>query len=138
MTASAFVDSNILLYAISTNPAESAKREIAATVLRREDIAFSCQVFQEFYANATKGPPSPVSNELATSIVDALAAWPVQEITLALVLRAFILRVQYQLSYWDAAIVAAAQALGCKTLLSEDFQEGRDFDGLIVVNPFRT
>ena len=41
-----------------------------------------------------------------------------------------------QLSYWDALVLASARRLGCRWLLSEDFQAGRDFDGITVVNPF--
>jgi len=43
---------------------------------------------------------------------------------------------RYQLSFWDALIVAAAKSLSCKYLLSEDFQANQDLDGVIVVNPF--
>jgi predicted nucleic acid-binding protein len=41
------------------------------------------------------------------------------------------------LSYWDAAIVAAANAMGCRELLSEDMTHGREMAGVTVVNPFR-
>jgi len=41
------------------------------------------------------------------------------------------------LSYWDAAIVAAARVLGCRELLSEDMSHGREFEGVIIKNPFR-
>ncbi len=41
-------------------------------------------------------------------------------------------------SWWDALIVAAAQRVGCRTLLSEDFQAGQKFGDLTVVNPFAT
>jgi predicted nucleic acid-binding protein len=41
------------------------------------------------------------------------------------------------LSYWDAAIVAAAKALGCRELFSEDMADGRDIGGVRIVNPFR-
>jgi predicted nucleic acid-binding protein len=41
------------------------------------------------------------------------------------------------LSYWDAAIVAAARLLGCNELLSEDLQDGRSIDGILLRNPFR-
>jgi predicted nucleic acid-binding protein len=40
------------------------------------------------------------------------------------------------ISYWDAAIVAAAKKLGCHTLYSEDLNDGQDYDGVTVVNPF--
>ena len=41
------------------------------------------------------------------------------------------------LSYWDAAIVAAARALGCSELYSEDMQHGREIAAVKVINPFR-
>jgi predicted nucleic acid-binding protein len=43
----------------------------------------------------------------------------------------------YRLSYWDAAIVAAARALGCRELLSEDMSHGREVEGVTITNPFR-
>jgi predicted nucleic acid-binding protein len=47
------------------------------------------------------------------------------------------IKAQHQLSYWDSAIVAAARTLGCRTLYSEDMGDGRDVDGVQIVNPFR-
>ena len=44
---------------------------------------------------------------------------------------------RFQISYWDAAIIEAARALGCGVVLSEDLQHGQDFDGVRVVDPFR-
>ena len=44
---------------------------------------------------------------------------------------------RYRLSCWDAAIIEAARALGCETVLSEDLTDGRDYGGVIVENPFR-
>ena len=40
-------------------------------------------------------------------------------------------------SYWDSAIVAAAQALGCDELYTEDLSHGQQLGGVTVVNPFR-
>jgi predicted nucleic acid-binding protein len=45
---------------------------------------------------------------------------------------------RYQLSWWDALIVAAAKAGRCRYLLTEDLHAGQDFGGLLVVNPFVT
>jgi predicted nucleic acid-binding protein len=42
----------------------------------------------------------------------------------------------YRISFWDSLVVAAAQRAGCR-ILTEDLQDGQDFDGVIVVNPFR-
>jgi predicted nucleic acid-binding protein len=47
------------------------------------------------------------------------------------------LRHRFGISYWDAAIIEAARALGCHTVLSEDLGEGTDYSGVTVENPFR-
>jgi predicted nucleic acid-binding protein len=45
---------------------------------------------------------------------------------------------RFQISYWDAAIVAAAKRLNCGALYSEDLSDGQSYDGVRVVNPFRS
>ena len=45
---------------------------------------------------------------------------------------------RFQLSYWDAAILAAARSLGCDAVYSEDLNPDQDYDGLRVINPFVT
>ncbi len=52
-------------------------------------------------------------------------------------LGAFEIKATYRLSYWDAAIIAAARAVGCRELVSEDMSHGRDIEGIIITNPFR-
>jgi predicted nucleic acid-binding protein len=49
---------------------------------------------------------------------------------------AWLIQDRYALPWWDALIVSAAQAAECAYLLSEDFQDGQDLDGVRVVNPF--
>jgi len=44
---------------------------------------------------------------------------------------------RFQISYWDAAIIEASRALGCAHVLSEDLNDGQDFAGVRVTNPFR-
>lgn len=61
----------------------------------------------------------------------------VVQMTPALVLKAIDRSVADQLAIWDALIVEAALAGGCRTLYSEDFQHGRAFGPLRVVNPFQ-
>ena len=43
----------------------------------------------------------------------------------------------YRFSNWDAAIIAAARALGCRELLSEDMSHRREIEGVTITNPFR-
>jgi predicted nucleic acid-binding protein len=50
---------------------------------------------------------------------------------------AFDIKAAFGLSYWDAAIVAAARLLGCRELMSEDLSHGRTIEGIMITNPFR-
>ncbi len=58
-------------------------------------------------------------------------------ITRELVSQAFLLRRRFNVSHWDATLIAAALELGCKTLYTEDLNHGQDYAGVRVVNPFR-
>jgi predicted nucleic acid-binding protein len=58
MNGPRFIDTNILLYSISRDPAEASKRDIAIALLDAENIALSVQVLQEFYVQATRAPPT--------------------------------------------------------------------------------
>jgi predicted nucleic acid-binding protein len=55
----------------------------------------------------------------------------------ALIKVAILLSAHYKISYWDAAIVAAAEALGATTLYSEDLNHGQSYGSVRVENPFR-
>jgi predicted nucleic acid-binding protein len=133
-----FLDTNILLYSISTDPDESHKRDIAITLLERPDCALSVQVLQEFYAQATRPTrPDALPHDLAVSLIGTWKRFPIQETTVAIVEGAFEIKRAHGFAYWDSAIVAAARALGCKELYSEDLSHGREIDGVRVVNPFR-
>ena len=65
-----------------------------------------------------------------------LATLPTQEITVELFHRATEIRVRFGISYWDAAILAAAKMLGCEAVYSEDLNHQQDYDGVRVINPF--
>jgi predicted nucleic acid-binding protein len=133
-----FVDTNVLLYAISSAPGEAGKARRAVALLNEPDLAVSVQVFQEFYVQATRPTAvSPVAHDDAVAFVATLRRFPVQDITPRLVDAAFAARKRWGLSYWDAAIVEAARLIGCDVVLSEDLQHGQDLDGVRVVDPFR-
>jgi predicted nucleic acid-binding protein len=133
-----FFDTNILLYAISPNPQEEAKRARANTLLDHDDGALSVQVLQEFYVQATKPKlPGRLSHELAVDFIRAWTRFTVQDVTLAVLEHALRLKARHRFSYWDSAIIAAAHALGCQTLYSEDLSHGQRIDGLTIINPFR-
>ena len=132
------VDTNVLLYSISTDPAESRKRDIAIALLDADDLALSVQVLQEFYVQATRATrAAALGHDIAAGLIRTWLRFTVQDITPDIMLGALELKVAHRLSYWDAAIVAAARALGCRELLSEDLTHGQEIDRVRVHNPFR-
>jgi predicted nucleic acid-binding protein len=138
MNGPRFIDTNILLYSISRDLAETSKRDIAVALLDTENIALSVQVLQEFYVQATRATrPDALAHEIAVGLMRTWLRFKVQETTLPVMINALEIKVRYGLSYWDAAIVAAARALGCHELLSEDMSHGREVEGVTINNPFR-
>lgn len=133
-----FVDTNVLLYAVSTDPSERDKRQRADEVLAGRDLALSVQVLQEFYVQATRRTrEDPLSPRQAVDLVTAFCRFPVQDVTVPIVQAAMAMHDRFPLSYWDAAILASARALGCEVVLTEDLADGEDYDGVRVENPFR-
>lgn len=134
-----FVDSNILIYAISTGSDERKKSERALTILEEVDLATSVQVLQEFYVQATRDTRRDrISHEEAAAFIQVLCKFPVQDLTVNVLQSALATKHRYQISYWDAAIIEAARTLGCREVLSEDLGDGQDYGGVRVTNPFRS
>lgn len=132
-----FIDTNILLYAICPGSHERAKAEKAREILRRDDIALSVQVLQEFYVQATRPTRAqPLSHAEATALINLWLRFTVVELSVPLMQAALRLKDCYQTSYWDAAILAAAATAGCTELLSEDLNPGQSYDAVRVLNPF--
>ena len=134
----AFLDTNVLLYAVSRLPEVASKRDRAWTLIDGGDIALSMQVLQEFYYQATR--PSRADHlprDIALKFVARWRRFPVQETTLELLDLGFEIQARHRFSFWDSMIVAAARAQGCATLWSEDMDDGRIVDGMRVANPFR-
>lgn len=73
MAAGCFLDTNILLYAISTTTAERAKRSLARYLLQDDDWTLSIQVLQEFYVQATR--PSRPDNLMPSEAVELIRCW---------------------------------------------------------------
>ncbi|MEX2306986.1 MAG: PIN domain-containing protein [Pirellulales bacterium] len=136
MTATHFVDTNVLLYAASNALADQPNRLIARQVLEDPSIGFSAQVLQEFYAAAVTKQRLQMTHDEAAAVLASLSAFPVWPITRDLVLEAVAAKQRFQVSYWDAAILTAAKQMGCHTIYSEDLDHSRDYDGVRVVNPF--
>ena len=133
-----FTDTNVLLYAAIDTPENAGKHRIASEILSRSDLCLSVQVLQEFYYQATRPTRlGRLTYDDALAFLGTLLRFPVQDVTLGLFREATVISRRYHLSYWDGAILAAARALGCEAVYSEDLSAQQDYDGLRVINPFR-
>lgn len=132
-----FVDTNVLLYALSRAPDEQNKAAIARAILDANDLATSVQVLQEFYVQATRASKQGrLTHRQALELIDAWLRFPVQDADVALMQAALATRERYRISYWDAAVIEAARRLECTVVLSEDLTHGQDYGGVRVTNPF--
>jgi len=134
----AFVDSNVLIYAVSNDEPskQSRAREIVARGFTEGCFAISTQVMMEVYVNITRKVKIGLPARQAFEYVRAFAEWPVIEMTPELVLSALSLSERSQISPWDAAILEAARQAGCSRVLSEDLGDGQTYGGITVENPF--
>jgi len=135
-----FVDTNVLVYA--RDAADLGKQATAAAWMKHLwTVAagrLSVQVLQEYYVTVTRKLDPGMSADEAREDVRDLAAWRPVRVDESIVESAWRLEDRYQLSFWDALIVAAAQTMGCETLLTEDLQHGLEIDGLRIADPFQT
>jgi predicted nucleic acid-binding protein len=139
MTAPAFLDTNVLVYLFAN---EDPERQQVAEHLYMQTAAdgstvISTQVLQEFYSVATGNMRAVIKPATALLALQEFAEHHVVQVTPQTVMKAASRSASDQLSFWDALIVEAALAGGCRTLYSEDFQHGRAFGPLRVVDPFR-
>lgn len=132
-----FLDTNILLYSISRSPAEVLKRDRAIALLDNDSGSVSIQVLQEFYVRATRASRTDaIPHELAVGLVRAWSRFRIQDMTLPVLTRAFEIHRTCGFSFRDSTIVAAALALGCDRVYTEDSAHGQVVDGLTIINPF--
>ncbi|HZJ10948.1 MAG TPA: PIN domain-containing protein [Trueperaceae bacterium] len=132
------LDTNVLLYSLSTASDERWKRDVAREILESSENVVSVQVLQEFYVQSTRATrKDPISHDLAVGLIRTWLRFPVQTVTIEVLGLALDLRAKHGWSYWDSAVVASALTAGCNTVLTEDLQHGQVVAGLTIVNPFR-
>lgn len=136
MAVKRFLDTNIILYAASAKEEDDNKRLIALELISEGDFAVGAQVLHEFYNVATrKNKPPMEHDEVALWIAD-LMRFPVIPLTAEIVVRGGEISRRYQTSYWDGAIIAAAEASGAEAIFSEDLNSSQQYGAVQVINPF--
>lgn len=139
MNGRAFVDTNILVYAHdrAAGAKQERAREAVTELWDHRSGVLSTQVLQEFYINVRRKAANPISRSEARRALENYLSWTIVINDGDSILRAIDLERRYRLSFWDALIVQAALRSGANRLLSEDFQHGRRFGDVMIVNPFR-
>jgi predicted nucleic acid-binding protein len=135
---SVFIDTNVLLYCFDDHdvPKRDKARAWITACWQQRCGRLSTQVLNEFYSNARRKFPTAISAGDARAEVRRYQRWQPWQIDHATMETAWAVESRYQLNYWDALIVAAAQAQGCVYLLSEDLQHGQQIDSVKILNPF--
>jgi len=138
MTGPVFVDTNVLVYRHDARDQVKQTRAEAwyQLVWRQRLGRLSFQVLQELYSTLTRKLVPKFDLHQARALVRDLAAWRPVAADLALLERVWRLQDRYSLSWWDALIVAAAQASDCRVLLTEDLEHGQSFGRVRVIDPF--
>jgi predicted nucleic acid-binding protein len=133
-----FIDTNVLLYAFDETDLvkQQRARQWIGECWQRRCGRLSTQVLNEFYANARKRFATAISAADARAEVRRYQAWSPWLIDQPTIDTAWAAESRYQLNYWDALMIAAAQHQACTIFLTEDLQHGQRIDKLQILNPF--
>jgi predicted nucleic acid-binding protein len=134
-----FVDTNILMYAHDTSAGEKHDRAkvLLEELWRDRTGVVSTQVLQELSVNLRKKVRRPLDAKATRDIISDYLTWQVIVNGGESILEAIDLESRYQISFWDALVVQAAQASGAETLYSEDLSDGQTYGSVKVINPLR-
>lgn len=130
------LDTNVFVYAVGRGEPEKCARAVA--VLRRTAPASSLvalQVLSEFL-NVCRQKHVLDVQAARTRVAEWVAVYKFVSTRPEDILAASRLSERYDLQVFDALICAVSRAADATVLLSEDMHDGRDMDGLVVLNPF--
>ena len=137
MRSERFLDTNILIYAALGRRDDRPKYEVAKQIIADGKIGLSAQVLAEFYVGVTKKPATSLALAETDRWMDVLRRFPVVSVDETLVRSAIVLARRFQIHYYDAAIIAAAERLGAPILYTEDLNHGQHYGSVQIQNPFR-
>ncbi len=138
MSDKAFVDANILVYAHDRSDARKFTMavDLVQSLWELGDGVISTQVLQEFYVSVRRKLDHPMSVAEARTCVSDYLKWRVVVNDEYSITAAIEFEERYQLSFWDALIVQAANRANTTILYSEDLNHGQRYGDLRVENPF--
>lgn len=133
-----FIDTNLLVYAYDSSEEKKQKRcqEILVEGVTNGSLRLSTQVLGEFVTVFRKKFPKEDLEAKLTTVLDLFVGETVIPIDYRTTLLALRLMCRYQISYWDAQILAAAKRGECVYVLSEDLSDGQNYEGVVVRCPW--
>lgn len=139
MPAKCFVDTNVLIYAhdAASGSRHDQAKAVVARLWNEGGAVISTQVLQEFAVNILKKTVSPPLPETLREWIADYLQWEVVVNDGPAVLEALSMQARFQLSFWDALIVHAANAAQAQILYSEDLNHGQHYGSVLAQNPFR-
>lgn len=133
-----FCDTNVIVYAYDLSA--GVKRDRARPLLERlwqsGKGAVSVQVLQEVFVALTRKIAQPMSTSDARVVVADMATWQTVVPIADDVLAAIDATERWRVSFWDAMILVAARKADATVLWTEDLNDGQQYDGVAVRNPF--
>jgi predicted nucleic acid-binding protein len=134
--AKAFFDTNVLVYACDKDTPD--KQEKAKNLMRRHAHGnlpcISTQVLQEFYVSATR--KLGIEPHRAKDIIISFQDMETALVDVDDIRRAIDGNIIWQISFWDALIIATARKLRCNVIYTEDLNHGQIYDSVQALNPF--
>lgn len=136
MSDRSFFDTNVLVHTDDKATPSKQRRalELGAAHRRTKTGVVSLQVLQEYFVAVTR--KLHVDAAVARRKVELIGEFDVFSPELDDVLAAIDLHRLHGISFWDALVVRSAKEAGCSVLLSEDFQRGREIEGIKITTPF--
>ena len=140
MSDKCFVDTNVLVYAHDSSAGwkHNTAQALMAQLWGSGSGVLSTQVLQELCVVLRRRAAVPLSTDETRKVVETLLSWEIVVNTPVSVLRALEIESRYQISFWDALIIQAADDSGAAILYSEDLASGQKYGSVHVVNPFAT
>jgi len=137
MSDKVFLDTNILVYA--HEPGTGIKHDRAHALVGKlwntGDGVLSTQVLQELCINLRRKMAKPWTVDETRSLIEDYLKWETIVNTPTSVIEALENETRYQVSFWDALIIHAAEIAGAAILYSEDLSDGQTYGSVRVVNP---
>jgi predicted nucleic acid-binding protein len=127
----------VIVYAAAMMSDTPDKQAIAADLVSGPSFGVSAQVLAEFVSAARRKLRPALSEDEIGWWLTRLEVQKPLPLDAAIVRRGREISAEHGLNYYDGAILAAAERLGCDTVLSEDMGDGRAYGGVTVRNPFR-